>query len=784
MKYFRILMATCLLLNPVMLRAQATDAAALRAAHDAYFQGFPQDRSGVQALASKGNLFAAMMLERTWQRESYGPVSETEAGRWRDAALAGDVPKRLEVLAAKNNGIAMTWLGTANCNGLVGMAKNLTQCVAWYEKGAAQGEAKSQILFAQMLSSGSGVEKNEAEAIRWFRKAADQGDSDAQNGLVFSYRMGKGVPHDEAQSIFWYRKAAEQGNPAAQYNLGVNYWNGTGVPKDKALAAFWFRKAADQNDSDALNAMGLIHYENDDVCAAADTWERAASRHSDGSVYLQLAKLYSNWGDNASAWQSLRLAREKGGVAESDFTKKVADVGTRLDKAEPWRSHIEREFPLLRDTADIEQRKAAISRFFSQIDNKMYVDDGGGTWSDDKLFVGYNEYMWCNQTGHMFVRGNSLDGKYEVRSALRLDPQTGIYYGVDYRVGSVIETFWLPDTKTGEIVTLIYEINKKGKRGALMSNGIQVMQADGRLKNTYFGPFNRKGTTTFFSPVDRSRLPALAAAVKQAEAERKQARENRKSESSGLFRTLIGAAVGATTAGAAGGDANAVLGAALTGAQMFGGDGGGASGNVANAFASTLNSEMAKKQQQDAQQQQFLDDVRRQAEAIDRDRRESQERQRQAQEAARREQQSNAQAAEQARQRAAQQAEQQRLAQQQALAAKPATPASVSATPKPVAEARDYGPAKAWCRARRNEMAKQTEYQCMGPLQNLLSWYASLDVPLGQSGCSGGEGYPPTPEHGGSSFNCGRQLKVGDLRMPTYDPYRGGGNPVVVKAGD
>lgn len=227
---------------------------------------------------------------------------------------------------------------------------------------------------------------------------------------------------------------------------------------------------------------------------------------------------------------------------------------------------------------------------------------------------------------------------------------------------------------------------------------------------------------------------------------------------------------------------------------------------------------MAKKQQQDAQQQQFLDDVRRQAEAIDRDRRESQERQRQAQEAARREQQSNAQAAEQARQRAAQQAEQQRLAQQQAaerkrlaeerereaaaerervmrpfveasnrqqaLAAKPATPASVSATSKPVAEVRDYGPAKAWCRARRNEMAKQTEYQCMGPLQNLLSWYASLDVTLRQSGCPGGEGYPPTPEHGGSSFNCGRQLKVGDLRMPTYDPYRGGGNPVVVKAGD
>ena len=114
----------------------------------------------------------------------------------------------------------------------------------------------------------------------------------------------------------------------------------------------------------------------------------------------------------------------------------------------------------------------------------------------------------------------------------------------------------------------------------------------------------------------------------------------------------------------------------------------------------------------------------------------------------------------------------------------PATPAAVSPTPKPVAEVRDYGPAKAWCRARRNEMAKKTEYQCMGPLQNLLSWYPTLDAPLGMAGCPGGDGYAPTPEHGGSSFNCGRKLKVGDLRMPTYDPYRGGGNPARVTAGD
>lgn len=267
------------------------------------------------------------------------------------------------------------------------------------------------------------------------------------------------------------------------------------------------------------------------------------------------------------------------------------------------------------------------------------------------------------------------------------------------------------------------------------------------------------------------------------------------------------------------------------------------------AFIGTLNSEMAKKQQEDAQRQQFLDNVRREAEAVDRQRQRDLERQRLAEERARLERQAEQErqlSAAQQRQSAAsgggaratngtaaagaaagstmttqQQAakareealranvaaERQRLAtereraaaaerervirpfveasnRQQALSPSSAGTAAVSSTPKAVAASVDHGPAKAWCRARRNEMARQTEYQCMGPLQNLLSWYPTLDAPLGMAGCPGGEGYTPTPEHGGSSFNCGRKLKVGDLRMPTYDPYRGGGSPTRVVSGN
>jgi TPR repeat protein len=696
-------------LHPAAAQAQTADAAALRAAHEAYFRGFPNDRSGLLVLGNKGNPFAAMMLERSWQRASFGPVSEIDGGGWRDRALAADVPKRLEALAAKDNGIAMTWLGSANCYGLLGMSKDQAQCAAWYGKGAERGEVRAQRLFAEKLFDGSGVEKNpveavgwmkkaadqgdayaqremgraygfgrgvaqdEAQAVSWYRKAAEQGDDDAQFSLGFAYRNGRGVPKDAAQGLSWFRKAAEQGNANAQYAMGAVYWKGEGVPKDGGQAVAWFRKAADQDDVGALDILGFIHQDNNNVCAAIDAWERAAPRHNDGSIHLNLARLYWNRRELVSAWQSLRLAREKGGVTEDDFTTRLADIGGRLDRTEPWRAHIEREFPTLRDAGNVAQRKASMETFLSQIDNRVYVEQGQGTWSDDKLYLGYTEYTWCPQSGHLFSRGDTLDGKYETRHGYRLDPQTGVYRGVHYTVGMVLEVFLFPDLGTGEVVTKVYELNKRGKRSSLMSNGSLALQADGRLKSSSFGPFDRKGTTTYSAAVDRSRLPALGAAVKQAEAERKQASETRKSESGGLLRTLLGAAVGATMAGTAGGDAESMLGAAMTGAQIFGG-GDGASGGVAGSFASTLNSELAKQQHQDAQQQHFLDDVRRQAEAVDRGRRQEQERQRQAQARASLEQQTavarqqaDAQAAEQARQQqAAQQAEQQRVVQHQA----------------------------------------------------------------------------------------------------------------------
>lgn len=90
-----------------------------------------------------------------------------------------------------------------------------------------------------------------------------------------------------------------------------------------------------------------------------------------------------------------------------------------------------------------------------------------------------------------------------------------------------------------------------------------------------------------------------------------------------------------------------------------------------------------------------------------------------------------------------------------------------------------HGPARAWCQA-----SKVGTYQCMGPTQQMASWEKSLAYALSLAGCTGGQGHAPTADNGGSGFNCGRSLRTGELRMPEYDPYRGGGRPERVTAGN
>ena len=86
-----------------------------------------------------------------------------------------------------------------------------------------------------------------AEAVAWYRRGAEQGDARAQYNLGGMYREGRAVPQDAAGAVAWYRRAAEQGHARAQYNLGGMYDQGLAVPQDAAEAHMWLTIAASRS---------------------------------------------------------------------------------------------------------------------------------------------------------------------------------------------------------------------------------------------------------------------------------------------------------------------------------------------------------------------------------------------------------------------------------------------------------------------------------------------------------------------------------------------------------
>lgn len=82
---------------------------------------------------------------------------------------------------------------------------------------------------------------------------------------------------------------------------------------------------------------------------------------------------------------------------------------------------------------------------------------------------------------------------------------------------------------------------------------------------------------------------------------------------------------------------------------------------------------------------------------------------------------------------------------------------------KPVSASDDT--ARAWCMKKKNG-----EFWCNGPLQN-GGWGRTLKAALKMVGCQDGSGDTPTIGTGGQPFNCGRELKSYERRMPLHDPF-------------
>ena len=170
----------------------------------------------------------------------------------------------------------------------IGVTKNLSKAMEWWQKAADQGHPMSMFhLGEEYLEGGDGVIIDKQKAIYWLTKATDYDNLEAASLLSDCYRLGNGVPknikksislleniinsdkdgfqdtkinaelqlaaiymddelvRDYAKAHYYSLKAAESGNPTGMYFVGMDYCQERGVPKDIKESVKWITLGAD-----------------------------------------------------------------------------------------------------------------------------------------------------------------------------------------------------------------------------------------------------------------------------------------------------------------------------------------------------------------------------------------------------------------------------------------------------------------------------------------------------------------------------------------------------------
>ena len=132
--------------------------------------------------------------------------------KWQPAAAAGDADAQYKLAFLYLTG--------------VGVPKNATKALIWFEKAANQNHAAAQYELGKFHEYKRG-RCAAAQAIQWWEKASALGNADAQNILALKYDMGyhwnPHYPRDECRAIALREQAAAQGHPEAQTWLAQTY---------------------------------------------------------------------------------------------------------------------------------------------------------------------------------------------------------------------------------------------------------------------------------------------------------------------------------------------------------------------------------------------------------------------------------------------------------------------------------------------------------------------------------------------------------------------------------
>ncbi|HEX5397780.1 MAG TPA: tetratricopeptide repeat protein [Verrucomicrobiae bacterium] len=174
----------------------------------------------------------------------------------------------------------------------------------WYRKAADQGYDQAEYALAEMYNYGELGDDQRSNCIPWYLKAAAHGNAKAQSEIG---ELPLTYPHSEllksVNIIGALRQSAEKGNWDAQWQLAKRYQTGDGVPKDAAEAFKWMRETANHqneygNVPDAIFELAKMYEKGEgttkDIAEAHRLYLEAAEVFRIPDAALRVGQMYEN----------------------------------------------------------------------------------------------------------------------------------------------------------------------------------------------------------------------------------------------------------------------------------------------------------------------------------------------------------------------------------------------------------------------------------------------------------------------------------------------------------
>ena len=160
--------------------------------------------------------------------------------------------KRMEFLANNNNIEAIKRLAGLYQSG-IGVEKDPSEALIWYEKGAILGDPLCKLHLGEIYKDKEFDVYDIDKSIQWFSEAGKQGNVLALYNIIILFS------NDTITDVHTYEKAldmlhsiANSGNLEAIKRLAGLYQSGIGVEKDPSEALKWYEKGAILGDPSCI----------------------------------------------------------------------------------------------------------------------------------------------------------------------------------------------------------------------------------------------------------------------------------------------------------------------------------------------------------------------------------------------------------------------------------------------------------------------------------------------------------------------------------------------------